>query len=80
MYVQAWKKTLLTKFPNEKFALYDFEHKTVDKSLKRTVINGNEGGHQIVNLNSSTSAQLENEGWVFVNPSAIYKSTEEWYK
>ena len=48
--------------------------------LKRTVINGNEGGHQIVNLNSSTSAQLENEGWVFVNPSAIYKSTEEWYK
>lgn len=109
MYIQAWKKTLLTKFPNKKFALYDFKHKTVDKSLpltlfldsdyridddgmkigllvganklrpKREIINGSEGGHQIVNLNSSTSAQLIQDGWVFVNPSAIYKSTEEWH-
>lgn len=110
MYIQDWKKNLLAKFPNEKFALYDYNHKTVDKSLplalfldgdsridddgmkiglligasklmpRRSVINGDEGAHQIVNLNSSTSAQLKNEGWVFVNPSAIYKSTEEWYK
>jgi len=109
MYVQEWKKTLLAKFPNRKFALYDYKYKTVDKSLpltlfldsasrieddgmkiglligasrlrpKRRIINGNEGAHQIVDLNSSTSAQLEDEGWVFVNPSAIYKSTEEWH-
>lgn len=110
MYVQDWKKTLSAKFPNKKFALYDFKHKTVDKSLpltlfldsesqidddgmkiglligasklmpRRFIISGDEGAHQIVNLNGSTSAQLKNEGWVFVNPSAIYKSTEEWHK
>lgn len=107
--VNDWKSTLLKKYPNKKFALYDYMHKTVDKSLpltlfldsdskiddkgmkiglvinasklrpKRPIINGKEGDHQIVNLESSTSAQLKRDGWAFVNPSSIYKTTEEWY-
>lgn len=107
---RAWKNILLTKFPNRKFALYDYKYKTVDKSVplvlfldlnsrvddsgmkvgmaiatrssdfRYRIIAGDKVGYQILNLSSSTSAQLKDEGWVFVNPSAIYKSTEEWYK
>lgn len=36
-------------------------------------------GDQVVDLSSSTSSQLINDGWRFVNPSEIYRSTEEWY-
>lgn len=39
---------------------------------------GEKGGYQLYDLSSSTSAELKRAGWAFVNPSAIYKSTEEW--
>lgn len=107
--VKNWIKILLSKYPNDKFALYDHKYKTVDKSLpivlylnsdrkvsdngirigmtfatmsgefKHPIIVGEKTGHQILNLSSSTSAQLKQGGWIFVNPSAIYKSTEEWH-
>jgi len=41
---------------------------------------GKKGEFQIVNLDSSTSAQLSKEGWSFINPSQIYQATIEWYK
>ncbi|MEK7450629.1 MAG: hypothetical protein AAB662_01675 [Patescibacteria group bacterium] len=107
--VKNWKKTLISQFPSSKFALYDHQYKTVNKSLplvlyldsdrkisdnglrigmtfatmsgefKQPIIVGDKTGHQILDLSSSTSAQLKNDEWVFINPSAIYKSTEEWF-
>lgn len=43
-------------------------------------IKGNKIGFVLRDLNSSSSAQLKEEGWSFINPSQIYKSTVEWYK
>lgn len=53
---------------------------TTSGQFKQPIVAGNNTGYQILDLSSSTSAQLKNEGWIFINPSAIYKSTEEWYK
>ena len=39
---------------------------------------GEKGAYQLYDLSSSSSAELDQAGWAFVNPSAIYKSTEEW--
>lgn len=47
--------------------------------FKYPVIVGKGGAYQIFNLNSLTSTELSAEGWAFVNPSQIYRSTEEWY-
>lgn len=52
---------------------------TSGSQFKHPVILGDRGGYQILDLNSSTSAELSTEGWVFVNPSQIYHSTQEWY-
>lgn len=46
--------------------------------LPYPAIFGEQGGYQLYDLSSSSSAQLSDFGWAFVNPSAIYKSTEEW--
>lgn len=46
--------------------------------LPHPSIFGEKGGYQLYDLSSSSSAELGRAGWVFVNPSAIYKSTEEW--
>lgn len=40
---------------------------------------GNFWGFAIRDLNGSSSAQLTEDGWSFINPSAIYHATEEWY-
>ncbi len=42
-------------------------------------IKENMGGFTLRDLNSSSSAELTKEGWSFINPNAIYRSTEEWY-
>lgn len=42
-------------------------------------IYGGKTGYQILNLNSSTSAELLKTGWILTNPSKIYNSTENWY-
>lgn len=39
-----------------------------------------EAGIVIRDLNSSSSAELKKARWSFINPSEIYRSTEEWYK
>lgn len=46
---------------------------------KFSVISGEEGEYQIIDLSSSTSAQLSEDSWVRVNPEDIYKATQEWY-
>lgn len=53
---------------------------TISGEFKQSIVVDDKTGYQILNLSSSTSAQLKNEGWIFINPSAIYKSTEEWYR
>lgn len=108
-----WQKLLTQKFPNSKFAVYDYNYKLGNKSFPlvlylensrliddkgikvglvvrtskmnnmiafHSVIGGDRGGYEIFNLNSSSSAELSKEGWAFVNPSQIYKSTVMWYK
>ena len=42
-------------------------------------IYGERMGWQLLDLSSSTSAELLQEGWFNANPSAIYKETEEWF-
>jgi hypothetical protein len=37
-------------------------------------------GFQVYDLSSSTSAILLRDKWVFVDPSEVYKTSEEWYK
>ncbi|MGA2911260.1 MAG: glycosyltransferase family 39 protein [Candidatus Levyibacteriota bacterium] len=37
-------------------------------------------GFQIYDLSSSSSATLLKDKWIFVNPSEIYKTSEQWYK
>jgi hypothetical protein len=106
--VKQWEKTLVSKLPSSKFAVYDYTYKTSNKSLplvlylnsgrkisdnglkigmalatvsgefKYPIIVGDETGYQILDLSSSTSAELKNDNWKFINPSSIYKSTEEW--
>ena len=51
---------------------------TSEIPLPHPSIFGEKGGYQLYDLTSSTSADLDSAGWAFVNPSAIYKSTEEW--
>lgn len=43
-------------------------------------IRENKAGFTLRDLNSSSSAELQKEGWAFVDPSIIYHSTVEWYK
>ncbi len=52
---------------------------TISAKLSFFKIYGKDIGYQIFNLNSSTSAQLKSDGWVLINPSKIYNSTENWY-
>lgn len=46
--------------------------------VKNPSLLGPPGGYQLFDLSSSSSAELKDFGWVFVNPSQIYKATEEW--
>lgn len=53
---------------------------TSETNFDHPAIIGSKGTYQILNLDSSTSAQLSKEGWALINPSQIYRSTIEWYK
>ncbi len=107
--VRSWITVIVSKYPEEKFAIYDFNYARGDKTLPMVLfldgmgkiddrgtkigltittsnippphqlILGDRGSYQIFDLSSSSSAQLAEEGWAFVNPSQIYKSTQEWY-
>ncbi len=107
---EAWKNTLIEKFPDKKFAIYDYGYKSAGFSLPLVLflehenklsdrgyligfgshpiismrlphpeIKENKAGFTLRDLSSSSSAELEKAGWAFVNPSAIYHSTVEWY-
>ncbi|GEM_PF-811020 len=51
---------------------------TGQKRIQHPAIYGTPGGYQLYDLSSSGSAQLSKEGWVLVNPSEVYRSTEDW--
>ena len=53
---------------------------TSGAEFQHPVISGDKTGYQVLNLDSSKSAELKQSGWVFINPSEIYNSTEGWYK
>lgn len=113
----TWQKQLIKKFPNQKFAVYNYKYfdpylgyslvmylnaqgKIDDKGRKIGVANfeggignhpkmrsdlpvltktENSGSYEIYDLDSSSSATLIKDEWLFINPSEIYKSTVEWY-
>jgi len=84
------RRMLVTRYPNEKFAVYDYHYEGRQRSvpyvlfLDEANLLSDTGrrigfiGEFISDLTSSSSATLENDGWVLVNPSKIYSSTEEW--
>lgn len=105
-----WENTLNKRFPNQKFAVYDYRYKYTSQSVPFSlfldadekindhgiklgiivvaskssqfnfpVLSGEIGDFQVYNLSSSSSAQLQKSEWIFINPSAIYHNTEEWY-
>lgn len=51
------------------------EERKIRKRVKEVDIS-----YEVWGLEGSTSAQLKEEGWAFINPSQVYKSTVEWYK
>lgn len=107
---KIWEKALVQRFPNKKFAMYDYRYKTANKSVplslfltidnlindkgekigvviatrsSRFVYPGifkEKEGYQLYILSASTTAQLTHDNWIFVNPSEIYRKTEEWYE
>ena len=52
---------------------------TSGAQFKYPIVFGDKEGYKILNLNNSNNTQLRNEGWIFINPSQVYKSTEDWY-
>ncbi len=100
------RQLLVTRYPNEKFAIYDYNYEQRQRSvpyvlfldeanllsddgrrigfihlkaqemLQTDIIST--GGELISDLTSSSSSTLANDGWVLVNSSKIYSSTEEW--
>lgn len=53
---------------------------TVSGEFRYPIIQGGQTGYQLLDLQSSTSAQLSQGGWGFINPSEIYRTTQEWHK
>jgi hypothetical protein len=43
------------------------------------IMRGSEVGYELLDLNSSSSAQLEKAGWSELSPESIYRETQEWY-
>lgn len=104
------RRILIRKYPNEKFAVYDYRYKTPGISQALTLFldekkkiddNGKKVGisiatfsaklklpiiykeisqYYILDISSLTEAQLLHYGWESVNPSAVYKNVQEWYK
>lgn len=52
---------------------------TREAEFTSSIISGDKLGYQLLDLNSSSSSQLQKSGWGRVNPEDVYKSTEEWY-
>jgi hypothetical protein len=105
-----WLELLTSKYPEQKFSLYDYKYSSASYSLPlvfylqfsgklsdsgyrigltskqevlveniHPVIKGNKGGFILLDLQGSSSASLKKNGWAFVNPSVVYRATEEWH-
>lgn len=53
---------------------------TVSGEFRYLILLGEKTGYQLLDLQSSTSAQLAEGEWALMNPSEIYRATQEWYK
>lgn len=90
---QRLQKTLIQTFPHEKFALFDYEFQTAGKTLALLLYLNRAGlldpnGHRIGissdaaihDLQSSTSAQLAQNRWAYLDFKVIYDSVQNWWK
>lgn len=50
------------------------------KTYNLKVVTDSPGGYYLVDIDKKSHKELLEENWVFINPSGIYESTEEWYK
>jgi hypothetical protein len=87
--IEQWKKAIEEKFPNDKFAVYIYKYENSEKALpiilylnadKRIQDNGRKIGISF-NGDKINVLQLKEipKDYIFINPSAVYKSVEEWY-
>jgi hypothetical protein len=100
------KNLIIKKFPQKKFAIYDYKFDSSgysqslalflynsgqidDKGFKIGYANTDtlkhpiilrDGGFVLYDISALTAEKLKNEKWIFVNPSAIYHSGQDWYK
>ena len=101
--VKSWKNELTEKFPGKKFAVYDFQLLSREKTASLALILAVEGliGDEGIKIGVACSSQVASEevfftdgncflsdisqikkdgdDWAFLNPSEIWKETEEWY-
>ena len=53
-------------------------HKETNFQERHPAVFGKTGAYQLFNLNSSSSAELSEEGWAELNPAEIYRSVQHW--
>ncbi len=84
-YSQKDKSLPLVLFLDGEGKINDNGHKigiyiqTMQYVANSPVIKGEKGEYQLVDLDSYSTFDLSKDQWVFVNPSEIYRTTEEWY-
>lgn len=87
-------KVLESKYPGERFSVYDLNYGETRRSVPLVLYLDeknllSDSGRRIgfisanaeeifIDLSSSDSARLKEDKWIQVNPSFIYRSTEEW--
>jgi len=113
VYSLSFMNKIRTIYPNEKFAVYDYEFETSNRSypivmymMKNDLLNdegrkigflqatisaeleihnaplilGTLNENILLDLNRYTREELEEKGWVFINPSGVYESVIKWYE
>lgn len=100
--LKSWREALISQFPGQKFAVYDYKFLSQDKTASLSLVLDADGliddeGVKIgvsrhpesiskktfydqgYSLTDITAIKKEGDDWVFLNPSEIWKATEEWY-
>lgn len=89
---QRQRQTLTSQFPGKKIAVYDYRYSNTAFSLPLVLylehayltdpdgvkIGVSSSGLQ--NLSGSSSAQLEEAGWAYIDAKTIYTNVQHWYK
>lgn len=89
---QKMQQSLTDTFPHTKFAVYDYQFQTAAKTLalllyldQKELLDPN--GHRvgisadgISDLQSSTSAQLTDAHWAYLDYKVMYESVQSWWK